>query len=92
MGIRDLLLLVGLKALILMISLQNMVILGAQGLLMLMASKVFAKDDQVAKLSLMFYSLVIFVKTFVSINIRKPWEPKITLFYSDVIMVKAYLK
>ena len=44
------LLLIGLKVLVMMNSLQNIVISGAQGLLMLMGSKYFFdKDDQAAK-------------------------------------------
>ena len=43
MGGQGLLLLIGLKLLIIMISLQNIVISGAQGLLMLMGSKFLIK-------------------------------------------------
>ena len=43
MGGQGLLLLIGLKILIIMTSLQNIVILGAQGLLMLMESKFLIK-------------------------------------------------
>ena len=46
MGGQGLLLLIGLKFLIIMTSLQNIVILGVQGLLKL---KIFDKDDQAAK-------------------------------------------
>ena len=49
MGGQCLLVLIGLKVLVMMNSLQNIVILGAQGLLMLMGSKFFDKDDQAAK-------------------------------------------
>ena len=48
MGGQSLLLLIGLKILIIMTSLQNIVILGAQGLL-IDEIKIFNKDDQAAK-------------------------------------------
>ena len=64
-----------------MTSLQNIAILGAQGHLMLMGSKFLQKTN--------ICSLVIFTKTFDSINIRKPWVPEITMFCKEVIMIKT---
>ena len=87
LGSQDLLLLIGLKN---MTSLQNIVISGAQGLLMLMGSKFF-KDDQAAKHldeRTMFCSLVIFIKNFDAVNIRRPWAPEIIMFCSEVMMIK----
>ena len=49
MGGQGLLVFIGLKVLVMMTSLQNIVISGAQGLLMLMGSKFFGKDDQAVK-------------------------------------------
>ena len=48
MGGQCLLVLIGLKVLVMMNSLQNIIISGDQGLLMLMGSKFFDKDDQAA--------------------------------------------
>ena len=49
MGGQCLLVLIGLKVLVMINSLENIVILGAQGLLMLMGSKFFDEDDQASK-------------------------------------------
>ena len=38
----------------------------------------------------MFCSLVIFIKNFDSINIRRPWAPEITMFCSEFIMTKTF--
>ena len=65
MGGQGLLLLIGLKILIIMISHQNIVILGAQDLLILMRSKMFEEVDQAAKhcsFILIFCILVIFIR------------------------------
>ena len=81
-----------LKVLIMMISLQNIVILDAQCLLMLMGSKFLIKMTMQAtkycSFCLMFSGLIIFIKNFDLINIRSPRAPKITMFCSKVTMTK----
>ena len=78
----------GLKVLIMITSLQNFVISGPQGLLMLMGSKVLIKmtrpqnivlfilmfcgPQNIVLFILMFCGLVIFIKIFDPINIRRP--------------------
>ena len=72
---QGLLVLIGLKVLVMMTSLQNIVISGAQGLLMLMGSKFLIKmtrPQNIVLLLLMFCGLVIFIKNFDPINIRRP--------------------
>ena len=92
MGGQCLLILIGLKALVMMNSLQNIVISGAQDLLMLMGSKFLIKmtRPQNTVFILMFCELVIFIKNFNPINIRKPWAHEITTFCSEFIMTKAF--
>ena len=53
----------------------------------------FDKDDQAAKhysFILTFCGLVIFIKHFDPINIRRPWAPEITMFCSEIIITKAF--
>ena len=38
----------------------------------------------------MFCVLVIFIKNFDPINIRRPWAPEITMFCSKVMMIKTF--
>ena len=71
MGGQGLLVLIGLKIFVMMTSLQNIVISGAQGLLMLMGSKFLNKDDQAAK-HCFFLLMFIFIKNFDPINISRP--------------------
>ena len=55
--------------------------------------KIFDKDDQAVKhysFILMFCNLVIFIKNFDSINIRRPWAPEITTFCSEVMMINIF--
>ena len=90
---RCLLVLIGLKLLVMMNSLQNIVISGAQSLLMLMESKFFDKDDQATKhydIRTMFCGLVIYFKSFDPINIRRLWAPEVTMFFSVFIMTKTF--
>ena len=91
MSSQCLLVLIGLKVLVMMNSLQ-IVISGAQGLLMLMGSKFLIKmtRPQNTVFILMFCGLVIFIKNFDPINIRRPWAPEITMFYSQFIMTKTF--
>ena len=82
------LLLIGTKVLVMMMLLQNNVILGVQGLLMWRGSKFVIKMTRLQRIVLsilMFCSLIIFIKTFDPINIRRPWALEITMFCSDVI-------
>ena len=75
MGCQCLLVLIGLKVLVMMNSLQNIVISGVEGLLVVDGIKIFDKDDQAAKhcsFILMFCDLVIFIKNFDPINSRSP--------------------
>ena len=72
---QGLLVLIGLKVLVMMTSLQNIVISGAQGLLMLMGSKFLIKmtrPQNIKSKRTMFCGLVIFIKNFDPINIRRP--------------------
>ena len=38
----------------------------------------------------MFCSLVIFIKNFDPINIKRPWAPEITMFGGEVMMIKIF--
>ena len=72
---QGLLVLIGLKVLVMMTLLQNIVISGAQGLLMLMGSKFLIKmtrPQNIKSKRTMFCGLVIFIKNFDPINIRRP--------------------
>ena len=74
MGGQGLLLLIHLKILIIMTSLQNTVTAGAQGLLMWMGSKVLIKMTRLQYIVLfisVFCGLVIFIKNFDNINIKR---------------------
>ena len=74
MGGQGLLLFIGSKVLIIMTSLENIDILDAQGLLMLMGSKFLIKmtrPQNIVLFILMFCGLVIFIKNFDPINIRR---------------------
>ena len=92
MGGQCLLVLIGLKVLVMMNSLQNIVISGAQGLLMLMGTKFLIKMTRPQ--NTVFYlnvcGLIIFIKNFDPINIRRPWAPEITMFCSEFIMTKTF--
>ena len=74
MGSQSLLVLIGLKILVMMTSQQTIVISGAQGLLILMESKFLIKMTRLLiKIKrTMFCGLVIFLKKFDPINIRRP--------------------
>ena len=72
MDSQGLLVLIGLKVLVMMTSLQNVIISGAQGLLMLIGSKCLTRLQNIKKKRIMFCSLVIFIKNFDPINIRRP--------------------
>ena len=85
--------LIGIKVLVMVISLQNIVISRVQGLLMLMGSKNFYTDDQATKhcsFCIMCCGLVILIKRFDPINIRRPWAPEIAMLYIEVIMSKTF--
>ena len=82
------------KVLVMMTSLPNIVILGAQGLLMLMGSKFLLKITRLQNIVpfiLMFCGLVIFIKNFDPIDTKRPWAPKITTFCSEVILTKTFM-
>ena len=86
---QGLLVLIGLKVLVMLTSLQNIVISVLKGLLML---KIFDKDNQAANIKIkrtMFCGLVIFIKKFEPINIRRPWASEI-MFCSEVITTKTF--
>ena len=87
---QDLLLLIGLKVLIMMMtSLQSIFILSAQGFLMLMGSKYFWWRWPGYKTKrTIFCSLAIFIKNFTII--RKPWVPKMTMFCGEVISITTF--
>ena len=68
---QGLLVLIGLKVLVMVTSLQNIVISGAQGLLMLMGSKFLIKMTRPQNIKNNFCGLVIFIKNFDPINIRR---------------------
>ena len=56
--------------------------------------KIFDKDDQAINVKMkrmMLCSLVIFIKNFDPINIRKPWALEIPMFRSEVIITKTYI-
>ena len=75
MGVQGLLLFDRVKVLIMMTSLQNIVISGAQGLLMLMESKFLIKMTRPQNIKIkrtLLCDLVIFIKNFDPINIRRP--------------------
>ena len=91
MGSQGLLVLIGLKILVMMTSRQIIVISGAQGLLMLMESKFVIKMTRLQNIKIkrtIFCDLVIFLKKFDPINIRRLWAPEITVVCSEVIMTK----
>ena len=72
---QGLLILIGLKVLVMMTSLQNIVISGAQGLLMLtglLFLKKMTRPQNIKSKRTMFCGLVIFIKNFDPINIRRP--------------------
>ena len=91
MGGQCLLVLIGLKVLLMHNSLRN-IVSDAQGLLMLMGSKILIKKTRPQ--NTVFYlnvcGLVIFTKNFNPINIRRPWAPEITMFFSKFIMTKTF--
>ena len=66
--------------LIIMTSLQNIVISGAQGLLMSMGSKFLIKMTRLQNIMMKEHCFVAWssLSKFWSINIRRPWAPKIT--------------
>ena len=69
----------------------KIVIPGAQGLLMSLGSKCLMKMTRPQNIKIkrtMFCSLVIIIKTFDPINIRRPWAPEITIFCSEVTRSK----
>ena len=83
----------GLKVLIMMTLLYNIVILAAQGLWMLMRSKYFIKMTRPQNIKITkarVCSWVIFINNFKFNNIRRPWAPKISLFCSELIMIKTF--
>ena len=80
------------EGLVMMNSLQNIVISGAQGLLLLMVSKFLIKmtRPQNTVFILMFCGLVNFIENFDPINIRRSGAPEITMFCSEFIMTKTF--
>ena len=54
--------------------------------------KIFDKDDQAATILsiLTFCGLVIFIKNFDPINIRRSWASEITIFCGEFIMTKTF--
>ena len=71
-----------LNFLIIMTSLQNIVILGAQGLLVLMGSKFLMKMTRPQNIKrTMYCGLVIFIKNFDPINTRRPWADHAWMLY-----------
>ena len=82
-----------LKVLVMMTSLHNIVISGAYNPLMLMGSKLLIKMTRPQNIKIkrtMVYDLVIFIKNFNPIIIRRPWAPEIMMFCSEVIMTKTH--
>ena len=76
-----------------MTSLHNIVILGAQDLLMLTVSKFLikmTKPQNIVLCILMFCGMVIFTKNSDLINIRRPWAPNITMFCLELVMTKIF--
>ena len=81
------LLLISTKVLVMMTS-------GAQGLLMWRGSKFLIKMTRLQSIVLcilMFCGLVIFIKNFDPVNIRRPWALKITMFCSEIIITKTFV-
>ena len=88
MSSQCLLVLIGLKA-----SLQNIVISGAQGLLMFMGSKFLIKMTRLQNIKTKkqcFAAWSSFIKNFDPINIRRPWALEKTMFCSEFIMTKTF--
>ena len=91
MGGQGLLTLIALKVLVMITSLQNIVISGAQGLLMLIESKFFDKDDKTLFCYLNVLQPGHLYQNFDPINIRRPWGPEITIFCSEFNMTKTLI-
>ena len=102
---QPLLFLIGLKVLIIMTSLQNFVVSGAQGLLMLMGSNFLIKMTRPQNINVIYiprkysaacsyFIMHLQPKKFSSININRPWMPKITwskLFQFHILFNNAFL-
>ena len=81
-----------LEVLFMMTSLQN-VILCAEGLLLLLGSKFLIQMTKLQNIKIkrtMFCNLVIFIKNFDLIHIKRPWTPKITISCSEIIVTKTF--
>lgn len=87
MDSQDLLLLIGL-ILIMMTTQQNIHILGAQGLLMVIGLKLLIKRTRIKINRTMLYDLFIFDKILIP---SIPGDPEHSVFYSVVIMIKYIL-
>ena len=90
MGGQCLLVLIGLKVFV--TTKHYIVISGAQGLPMLMGSNFLIKMTRFQNtiFIILFCGLVIFIKNYDPINIRKPSAPEITMFCSEFIMTKTF--
>ena len=83
LGSQGHLLLIGIIVLVIITSVENIIISGAQGLIMLMRSKPFIRITRLQNIVLfilMLCGLVIFIKNSDPINTRNPWAPEITIF------------
>ena len=91
-GRKTLLVLIGLKVLVMINSLHNICYFRCSRPPDVDGIKIFDEDDQAAKhcLIVMFCGLVIFIKNFDPINIRRPWAPEITMLCSELIMTKTF--
>ena len=88
---QGLLLLIGIKVLSMMTSLQKNFISSTEGLLMLMRSKLLIKMTRPQTINIKrttFSSLVIFIKNF---DLSRLWALEITMFCSKVIMTTTFI-